>query len=378
MIPSVFVKLAALPLNANGKLDRAQLPEPLTSLPGSRPLTETETALAEIWKDLLGLDGMPGPDDDWFELGGDSLTAFELFDRIEARVGREMSPNVLLEASALSSLAALIDSGAEYRRLITLHAGGERVPTAYVHSGAGGMLTLRKFSAALGPSQPLYGIQAFLDKDIDEGKIDGVEAAASGCLDALLAARPHGPYILAGHSSGGMIAFEMALRLQEAGEPVLFVGLLDPPAPHTLRWRGRLKARALELTGIGSERGRTAAWSAALAKIRARLAPGPGPGPAAEQGGAQAGTSLWMENLAVIERRYEPRRYPGPVVVYATADGARYTGSRTLGWERYVDGPMEVRRVPGDHVSMLHEPNVDVVAEAMDADIREAQAAAAP
>jgi thioesterase domain-containing protein len=289
-----------------------------------------------------------------------------------------MSPNVLLEASTLGSLSDLIDSDVEYRRLITLHGDGERIPTAYVHSGAGGMLTLRKFSAALGPAQPLFGIQAFVDKDIEEGKIDGVAAAASGCLEALLAAQPNGPYILAGHSSGGMIAYEMALRLQEAGEPVLFVGLLDPPAPHTLRWRGRIKARVLDLTGMGSEPRRSGAyravWAAVQRKVRARLQ---GEG-ASEQGDGEAGvgTSLWMNNLGVIERVYEPRSYAGPVVVYATADGARYTGSSALGWERYVEGPIEVRRVPGDHVSMLHEPNVDVVAEAMDADIREAQARA--
>jgi thioesterase domain-containing protein len=82
-----------------------------------------------------------------------------------------------------------------------------------------------------------------------------------------------------------------------------------------------------------------------------------------------------MRNLEAVEREHRPRPYSGRVMIYSTGDGARYTGSATLGWERYVSGPLDVQRVPGDHVSMLSDPNVDVLAAAMDADIREAQAA---
>src|SRR3954469_6720736 len=134
MIPSVFVKLDALPLNANGKLDRAQLPEPLTSTSASRALTETEQAIAELWRDLLALDGLPAPDDDYFELGGDSLRAFELFERIEQNLGRDISPNVLLEASTLGSLAELIDSGVDRGRLIKLNSTESRIPFVLVPS----------------------------------------------------------------------------------------------------------------------------------------------------------------------------------------------------------------------------------------------------
>jgi thioesterase domain-containing protein/acyl carrier protein len=379
MVPSAFVKIAEMPLNANGKLDRAQLPEPLSIVPGSRPLSETERVIAELWRDLLSLEGLPGPDDDYFDLGGDSLTAFELFVRIEERLGRAMSPNVLLEASSLGSLAALIDSGVERGRLIQVHSQGARIPAVYVHSGAGGMLTLRKISAALGPDQPLYGIQAFNDDDIEAGDIDGVAPTAQECLDALRDAQPNGPYILAGHSIGGHIAFEMAMQLQAAGEQVLLLGLLDPPAPHTLRWPARLAARGLELTGMGSEPRRRgvhkAAFSAAVRTIRARAKGGETTVYGEEY---EDGPSAWMRHLFAIERAYEPGRYAGRVITYTTADGARYTGSKTLGWHRYVDGSIEVRRIPGDHVSMLLEPNIDVLAAAVDADVRDAQRRISP
>jgi thioesterase domain-containing protein/acyl carrier protein len=380
MIPSVFVRIPAMPLNANGKLDRAQLPQPLSPATASRPLTETEQRIAELWRELLALDGLPGPDDDYFELGGDSLRAFELFERIERLFGRDLSPNVLLEANTPESLAALIDSGAESSRLVKLHAQGRRIPAVYVHSGAGGMLTLRKFSAALGPDQPLYGIQALIDREIEEGAIGGVPAVATECLAALREAQPSGPYILAGHSIGGHIAYEMAARLRAAGETVLLLGLLDPAGPHTLRWRGRTAARFLELTGLGSEPRRSGAHRAVISAVRQRLMPPEesaahaADGADGADGAGEPSDSAWMRNLTAIERGYHPPQYAGKVVAYTTAENARYTGSPKLGWQRYVDLPIEVRRVPGDHVSMLLDPNVEVVAAAMDLDIRDAQA----
>ncbi|MEA2432073.1 MAG: hypothetical protein QOI19_2546, partial [Thermoleophilaceae bacterium] len=378
MIPSVFVPLDSLPLNANGKLDRAQLPEPLSSAVGAQALTESEQKIGQMWRDLLLLDGLPSPEDDYFELGGDSLRAFELFDRIETEFGRTLSPNVLLEASTLGSLAELIDSGAESGRLVKLHPDGTRIPTVYVHSGAGGMLTLRKFSAVLGSDQPLYGIQALIDREIEEGAIGGVPAVAAECLAALLKEQPHGPYVIAGHSIGGHIAYEMAVLLQRSGERVLMLGLLDPAGPHTLRWRGRAVARALDLTGLGSEPRRVGAARHVLAAAQRELSSRLGRNGGEDHSGGETdedSTSVWMRNLRAIEERYHPPRYRGRVVAYTTAENTRYTGSSTLGWDRYVDGTLQVRRVPGDHVSMLLEPNVDVVAAAMDADIRDAQAA---
>jgi len=74
-----------------------------------------------------------------------------------------------------------------------------------------------------------------------------------------------------------------------------------------------------------------------------------------------------------MEKRYRPRHLSGNAIVYRTVDTGRYTGSSTLGWERHIRGPIETRRVPGGHVSLLLDPNVEVVAQEMEADIRAAQ-----
>jgi thioesterase domain-containing protein len=240
------------------------------------------------------------------------------------------------------------------------------------------MLSLRTFTLAFGADQPLYGIQAYVDRDIEAGEIGAVEDTARACLDVLLEAQPSGPYLIGGHSIGGHVAYEMAALLEEAGESVLLLSLLDPAAPHTLRKRGRLVARARELTGTGSEPRRPQPHLAVVSAISRRLQSVTRGANAPGAASVEADARLWMRNLEAVEREHRPRSYSGRVMIYTTGDGARYTGSATLGWERYVSGPLEARRVPGDHVSMLLDPNVEALAAAMDADIREVQAATGP
>ncbi|HEX8066640.1 MAG TPA: amino acid adenylation domain-containing protein [Thermoleophilaceae bacterium] len=374
MVPSAFVALDELPLNPNGKLDRSRLPEPSAGAADGSPLTETERRLADLWTGLLGLEHAPGPQDDFFELGGQSLLAFELFERLGRDLGRDLAPNVLVEASTLRSLAARIDGGtAGSRRLVRLNEDGARVPVTYVHAGAGGMFSLRRFSAALGPDQPVFGLQAFADEQIESGDLMSVEETAAECLSVLQSVQPQGPYLLAGHSIGGHIAFEMACRLEAAGDRVSFLGLLDPAAPHTQRRSGRVRARLREVVNAGPEPRRTGLGrvvaSAAAARLRGRTA-APGVDAAAPEDDA------WLGNLGDVERAYDPPRYRGGAVVYRTAEMGRYTGSDTLGWERYVEGDLVSCRVPGDHVTMLVDPHVQAVARTMREHLHAAQAAA--
>src|SRR5207249_6874471 len=102
--------------------------------------------------------------------------AFKLFERIASEFGSELPANVLVEASTLGALAARIDSGEiPNRRLVRVHADGSRLPCVYVHAGAGGLFTLRSFAAALGPEQPLYGIQAFTDRQTSNNRLAPVD-----------------------------------------------------------------------------------------------------------------------------------------------------------------------------------------------------------
>ena len=373
MVPAVVLPLDEIPLTPNGKVDRGRLPEPPAPDLTAAVATDTERRLAEIWKELLDLDRPPGPDDDFFELGGHSLLAFKLFDRIAERFVCDLPENVLVEATTVRSLAARIDHGVveSSRRLVRVNRNGSRAPFAYVHAGAGGMFTLRSFNVAFGPEQPFYGLQAFSDRETSGGELLPIAETAGECLD-VRRVQPEGPYLLAGHSAGGHVAFEMACRLQSEGEEVPFLALLDPLGPHTLRPFGRLVARARELTGTGPEPRRSDLLNAIVSKARDRVTSG---------SNNNAGSNLpvggedeaWITMLEVLERRYRPGRFRGRAIVFQTAESARYTGSRNLGWERYVDGPLETTRVPGGHTSMLLEPHVHTVAREVETRLRAVQ-----
>ncbi|HEX8074714.1 MAG TPA: amino acid adenylation domain-containing protein [Thermoleophilaceae bacterium] len=358
MVPSAFVTVGEMPLNANGKLDRDRLPDPPAAIAASPVRGELETALAELWMEVLGLESPPGPDDDFFALGGQSLIGFHLFELIARRFGRELPASALVEASTLRGLAECLTGTAAASRgdFVSLNADGGETPFLYLYAGPGGPFTLRHLSKGFGPDRPAYGIGVYGDVDghADERSIAEIGAAE---VDRLRELQPHGPYLIGGHSTGGSVAFEMACLLTEAGERVDFLGLFDQSAPHTMRWRGRAAARGSELLGVGPE-GRRPGLLAAAAR-RAVHSRYDEAGPAEPMPGTVGPD--WLRALRDHEREYRPRRYPGDAVVFTTQDTARYTGSRTLGWDRYVDGGLEVVRIPGDHLSILVNPNIEVL-----------------
>jgi amino acid adenylation domain-containing protein len=367
LVPSVFVTLDGLPLNTNGKLDRERLPDLSARSTGTGSLTSTERQVAEIWTEILVLDGLPGPDDDFFELGGHSLLSFRLFDEIAKRLDCELPPNVLVGSSTLAELSARVDAGpAEHSRIVHVSGNSGHKPLTYVHGSQGGVFTLRRMEPSLGADQPFYGLQALAPRQRANGRLPTVAEMATDCLTMLQRTQPTGPYLLAGHSIGGHVAYEMACRLQEAGQQTALLALLDAAAPHTQRWRGRANAIAREFSGRGPEPRRPDLMKAAGKAARRMIPLSRGRAVTAHpvDSPRREPASHDMRELAAMERRYRPAaRFRGDVVLYRTADTARFTGSATLGWDRYVEGHIEVVPVSGDHTSMLLRGNIEALGD---------------
>lgn len=230
MVPTSVVVVSDLPRNANGKVDRMALkdlpaPAPPAPVPPRDPV---ELQLAVAWADILGLEAI-GVDDDFFELGGDSLAAESAMAAVCADFDLTLPTSVLLEAPTVAELAVKVrDPGHAQARsiMVPLRKTGTRPPLFCVAGVAGVPATYLPISLYLGSDQPFYVLQnqGLENRGLPDFSIKG---AAKRAVRSIRSVRPTGPYLLAGHSWGGVLAYEIARQLTAAGEQVAFLGLLD-------------------------------------------------------------------------------------------------------------------------------------------------------
>ncbi|MDR2097105.1 MAG: AMP-binding protein, partial [Spirochaetaceae bacterium] len=230
MVPRFFEQLPKLPRNMNGKVDRAALPPPsFTGGPYTAPETEMEHKLAGLWARVLETGNQRiGRDADFFELGGDSLRAVILAFEIEKTLGTDLSPVEILKSSILKEQAALL--AAAPRGFNTIHvfsSAGNKPPLFFVHGGNIGPEAFAPLARKLSGSRAFYCFENY-NMYHPKARIKGIVPLAAKYIEFLKAQAPRGPYMLGGWSFGGQVAFEMALQMEQAGETVEHLYLLDP------------------------------------------------------------------------------------------------------------------------------------------------------
>jgi amino acid adenylation domain-containing protein len=378
MVPSEFVPLRSFPTTPGGKVDVKALDamrlRAAVFLPPSEPslADPAEARLKEIWQRLLKLNPV-GLDQDFFALGGHSLLAARMLVQVEQWFGSKLPHSALVEYPTIRALAAYLRQGpvGKWPALVTIQAGAFLPPLFIAHGVGGSLLSFIELAAELGPEQPVYGFQ--LPVFLDQHQAD-LRVLAANCVKQVRAIQPSGPYHLAGHSSGGVIVFEMACQLAEQGETVGLLALLDcdPNAGKTVhglisKWDSlkvsfrRARAEFAERkSGIREfverktryQRIKIKNWLAArshrLGRMRAWLP------------GALAGTLLGAEgyHLSLAVRDYQLTPYPGNATLFIAQDepGSR-SGSERL-WAGKFLGGCETQVVPGTHQTMLIRPQV--------------------
>ncbi|WP_411122645.1 amino acid adenylation domain-containing protein [Streptomyces sp. x-19] len=233
MVPTRFVDLEELPLTVNGKLDRKALPAP--DLPGNRgprqaPRDRTELRMARIWEHVLGVTPV-GVRDDFFALGGHSLKAFALIEAIRREMDVALPLHVVFRKPTVELMCEALPAGAGDRLLVPLADGDPAQPPLFlVHPQGGDVCCYLELARGLGSRRKVYGIES-VGYNTDEPPLHQVPDMVDRYLSELRSAAPHGPYLLAGWSFGGRVAFEIAARLEAEGEQVAFLGLIDTRAP---------------------------------------------------------------------------------------------------------------------------------------------------
>ena len=239
MTPSFFVFLEAMPLTANNKVDVRALPVPIPSLSDGLvyvgPRDQMEVQLTALWQQVLENPKI-GIHDNFFDLGGHSLKAAQLFFLLEQVYGRHLPLATLFQAPTIAELASILSREQwmpPWQSLVAIQPSGTAVPMFMVPGVGGNVLIFARLARLLGLDQPLYGLQA-RGLDGKEAPFTSVPEMASHYIAEIHALRLQGPYILAGVCTGGLIAYEMAQQLLEQGEAVTLI-VMDTWHPTSYR-----------------------------------------------------------------------------------------------------------------------------------------------
>jgi thioesterase domain-containing protein/acyl carrier protein len=225
MTPSFFVFLEAMPLTANNKVDVQALPAPAPcpseGLVHVGPRNRVEVQLTALWQLVLRVPKI-GIHDNFFDLGGHSLTAAQLFFLLEQVYGRHLPLATLFQAPTIAELASVLSREQwvpPWQSLVAIQPSGTATPIFMVPGVGGNVLIFAQLARLLGPDQPFYGLQA-RGLDGKEAPFISVPDMARHSVEEITRLRPHGPYIIAGACTGGLIAYEMAQQLTAQGEDV--------------------------------------------------------------------------------------------------------------------------------------------------------------
>ena len=375
-LPSAVMFLERFPLNPNGKVDLNALPEPQkmeTQTANIAARDEVEQFLVRVWEKVLGVAPIY-VNEDFFELGGDSLAAIAVLAEVARVRGKNLPVGLFLQARTIADFAEHLrgESAASlWTSLVAIQPKGSQPPLYCVHA-EGGVLIYHRLAELMGTDQPIYGLQA-QGLDGRPFPFQTTAAMAAHYLEEILQIQPHGPYYLAGFSMGGFIIYEIAQQLLRRGEQVALLAFFDaygPNYPIRLAGVGKLKYKLYRY--LDNARGQGAAgvlrYLVRRANYRAHVL-------------AAFAAARWFfprsqtlphglryhyveQIIDHITEAYQPEPYPGKIVIFkAELQPQWIVEDPTLGWAPYAQGGVQVEEVPGDHNSILKPPDLHALFE---------------
>lgn len=383
MLPEEYVFLPELAVTPNGKIDRQALPDPElrhTQTDHQSASSVIEAQLVAIWEQTLGVHPI-GVDQDFFDLGGNSLLGVRTFDIIRHQLGVHLPVSVLFDCPTIRELAEYIQASPDSGHLsntVLIRRGQEGIPLFLIHGWGGGVAGYADLARSLDPKWPVYGIQAagLLGEQPPDKTVD---AMVKRYVAAIKSIQPHGPYRLGGYCTGGEIAYAVACALQEEGEQIDQVALIDANATgvslnHPPIWSKKRMAKIIKSLPHWWKDYRELGWvgirQRALKKLRFNSLTGrklvggknyqiddiilddPTPLPEYQM-------ELLVSELNALST-YQPPRFQGDVVIfnsdYPTITQA-FSGSldQYLGWDRLVTGNIKAYSVHCSHRN-IHLP----------------------
>lgn len=401
MVPAHIILHSQLPLTRTGKVDRAALAATIPAVASQTerlmlPRDDLERRIASIWEDVLGQRDI-SVTDSFFDIGGHSLLAVALLARINDEFAEELPLSMLFKSPTIAEFADEMRSEAERRMatLVPLRDHGDMPPLFCLHEIMGEVMLYRNLLPSIAEERPVYGLQPVGIDGADEPLRD-IHEIAAGYVEEIVNAFPGGPYHLIGFSSGGSVAYEMALQLSGAGHEVGMLAIADHPAQNTgfrNRWNV-LRPRCLwhfagemcyrlskavhddrppELRDvdspfrsimrlIGCNEGNICVGDPLEALFRNGQLPEHIP-----MAQKRVALAHW-EGL----RRYQPGVYAGDMLLFKPRVFAlRSSHDPLMGWRGVVTGQISTVTLACSHMNYIREPNATHVGKAIDAYMRE-------
>jgi amino acid adenylation domain-containing protein len=366
MLPPVLMELSSLPLNASGKVDRKALPKPERRLTGnaetSAPRNALEAAMAELWSDVLK--APIGVMDSFFDHGGHSLLAVHLLSKIEKRFGKTIPLFAFLQKPTIE--AACRNLGKDilpYSPVVRLTSARELPPFFFVPGASGNPFAYMAVVRHLESEITFYGFQP----PAEAGSITSIPGLAEQYRTAMRAQQKNGPYRLGGHSFGAAVAFEIARQLRAEGEPVALLALFDLPAANNLKarseieWIADIAEAVCRFTGKANPFDRATITQAAPEHCKESFLTY-----LIESGIVPASSDLSLVDLVLDRYRAsqhalaEYKLAPIDCPITAIRSQERDAGAEAqsfLGYAGLTSGQVTELSTPGDHITMLIEPN---------------------
>ncbi|MGW5222208.1 amino acid adenylation domain-containing protein, partial [Nocardia sp. NPDC004085] len=362
MVPAALRQLETLPLTANGKVDRAALPRPETHAREFRaPGTDLERAVCAGFAEVLAAERV-GLDDNFFELGGNSLLATRSAARLSAALGEQIPVLWLFAAPTPARLIAQleqhrsgrgrVDAAAAFDVVLPLRTGGAREPLFCIHPAGGVAWSFAGLAAHLEQDRDVYGIQspvlnsaAALPESIDDW--------ASRYVREIRAVQPDGPYHLLGWSLGGVLAHAVAVRLQEQGQRVAVLAMMDSSLRVPMDTAAALPLADL-LGGLLGEAADDQDAELDLPRLARRIADLPEPFASFGADRLDRVLGAGARSLELI-RRYRPRPYKGNLVYFTAALDDPTGAAGAASWADAVDGTVHNHAVHASHWRMTSE-----------------------
>lgn len=378
MVPAHFIELDQFPYLVNGKIDRLALATRALPAFESEPLPQVQSdpvvqELLALWRRILRLPSIQ-PTDNFFEVGGHSLLAARLFDEIRSRTGKSLPLATLFEAPTVEGLARVIarTCAPEWSPLVPIRTEGAGAPFFCVHPIGGNVLIFKKLSESL-KTRRFYGLQA-RGLDGQEQPNISIEDMAADYLNSVRKVQPHGPYLLGGYSAGGLVAFEMARMLENAGEKVELIVLFDtflhpdslPPdfpqvaKPAILKPVTGLSRRLWQMRHLEGEmrlgvvaRDIARVWSTIKLKAYTQC----------QRFGRTPFQLDTVSGFLFALRNYRPRPLAADAMLFlADANAPSASANLPAVWRRLITGKLDVVHLQIDHDRLLDEPSAASVA----------------